>query len=188
MTLIRIELDIDKKRGRAGGGEIFFDVGALEDNFRRRIPEAMKKAQVIASKDAIAPLRAYPPPWKNAQSTFTWSNDPEKNDRARRYWFGKVKKQGGGVYKRTGNMGKAWAVDLETLSGGTQGIIRIYNKHKKSSYVYGAEQFNWKRVPSHERTGWLSADGQAMDKAVDSTFQTFIEQLDIVFTDVIGDI
>lgn len=81
---------------------------------------------------------------------FIWSYNPEKQARARRWYFANVVRGNvGGRYTRTHKTAKAWRVVVEIDESG--GTISAANNAAGVDYVEGDRQ-----VPSHYNTGWLT--------------------------------
>ncbi len=79
---------------------------------------------------------------------FVWSYNPEKQNRARRWYFANVVKgKGGGRYQRTHKLAKSWKILVKVDANG--GMIEAVNNAPGADYVIGDRQ-----VPSHYLTGW----------------------------------
>lgn len=167
------------------------DTGELEEFYRdvQNFPEDVLN-NIRASKRSYTEeltrmakrrLSVYPPAWYLKQNKFTWSKDPKKNERARRWWFANKPDYTGYVYRRTGRTGQAWQAitAFEPKADGMWIDVTINNPTRGASYVYGYIKDGWNRVPSHEVTGWLSAyDSPEMNATIDDVFQITLETID----------
>ncbi len=117
-------------------------------------PGLMKTAFERAVKRSIRRIKpaitTYPS--RSPSLPFKWSNDPEADARARRWYFAnKVKGRKGGRYRRTGGLAKSWQFIMETTN--YAGAYRIQNLYRGAVFVQGFRQ-----VPSHRLTGWSTVN------------------------------
>lgn len=105
------------------------------DAFRREIEPGL-----------LAELQTYPGPSLNSLNSslpFKWSEDPEKNKAAARWWFANFPNG----RERTNALAQAYEVD--TLIGDGSVLMSMRNNKKYYKWVKGKRQ-----IPGHERTGW----------------------------------
>lgn len=148
------------------------NLAELAKELREFVPKRLPR---IIAREVIPPLervmdrmiddrlRVYPPPRGN--NRFIWSRDPVKQARARRWFFANYPNG----YTRTGALGRAWRGEI-TYESNTL-TTRISNPLKATSYVYGAEQYDFVQVIGHEQTGWLNAGQTAPDILLDIAIQ-----------------
>ena len=128
---------------------------------------AEKSLPNLLEKD-LAPLKTEP---RLPTLPFIWSNDPVKQNRARRWYFAnKVKGRVGGRHIRTHALIRKWKVVAGSLSGGS--VITVSNDMPGLDYVQGPLQ-----VPSHRDSGWVQYDDvllkvekKANDSLIDAWF------------------
>lgn len=125
-------------------------VGWRRFNARR---EAFRKR---FERRALKVLGTYPPR-RNLSRPFVWSNNPEANARARRWFFANYPNG----YTRTGDMGKAWKVGLSVTVAGFSVTVR--NPADGASYVYGDDAY--RQIPGHAATGWFKSEDVFTDLA-----------------------
>lgn len=133
--------------------------------------EAPRRLQVFARDTVyqqierdIQPLREEPP---QPDYPFIWSNNPQKQARARAWWFAHLKKTGskGGSYQRTHGLSQGWQIDINTFRASI--MIAIFNPAERA--------VRWVQsvfaVPSHKKSGWVQYEGvvlRAEEKAQDN--------------------
>lgn len=160
------------------------DVADMGDEFLINLGKSTHRIENDTHKLVEQYLGAYPPAWHSKQSKFKWSNNPEKNARARRWWFANLPESSTGFYNRTGAMGEGWRTDVSLERNGDNSalIFSIANPNKGATYVYGYAPEGYARVPSHEVTGWVSSDPQkeAMQRIIERGFQSVIQVVDDV--------
>lgn len=176
---IRVEFDDGDLR------ELFPDIKL--DQFLDSIPGVMRGIKADVDKSIDRHLKDTPPEWHTRQQRFIWSNDPAKQRKARAFWFAYLKENNlldkkGGFYKRTGKLVQSWTAQTSSSIRSSDATItvEITNTSPGASYVYGAQETGWERVPSHKVTGWLSGDGDLMQGVIDDAYTVIIEQIDIV--------
>lgn len=111
---------------------------------------------------------------------FIWSNDPAKQARARRYYFGvilKGRKSKGGRYVRTHELVNAWTLTYDKRA--FDGAITASNPAVGLSYVIGDYQ-----VPSHQETGWY--DVEDVLEAHRVHFNTILDSVFLTVTDPVS--
>jgi len=138
----------------------------LKEFAPKRLPrlivrEVLPPAQRYLDQQVNTRLRAYPPR-RDKSRPFVWSFDKRKNERARRWFFANYPNG----YTRTGALGRAWEGDVTYAKSGEISVY-VANDTRGASYVYGAEQFNYKQVPGHVTTGWLNAGDDGADVVTD---------------------
>lgn len=131
-----------------------FDVSAIENfaDFLEAFPELATDVVEDAWQEHIEPglldeLQRYPGPAKtglNSSTPFRWSDDPEKDARARRYVFAN-NLQG---RPRTGALAEAYEVDY--LIGDGLVAMSVRNRKKYHRWVKSARY----QIPGHANTGW----------------------------------
>lgn len=116
-----------------------------------------KESQIRVRTDLTAPenLPALP---------FIWSTDPATQNRARRGYMAKLKREGkynpnGGRHERTGDLERATEVLFYETDNG--GFFSLENGAPGAEFVITQE----KQVPSHYLTGWGTVD-EAAEKEV----------------------
>lgn len=181
MTILEFKIQI-----REGVWEEFTrDIEGFESEFLSKIPTIAKASAKRVQASVERNLSVEPPAWHTKQGRFKWSNDAEKNAKARRWWFAnmpKDQKKSGGFYKRTGKMRRSWESDIVAVGSGDNRAIQatLENTAPGSSYVYGSIAHDWKQVPSHEKTGWLNAgDSDPISRVIEDFYQTVYEEVDI---------
>lgn len=82
-------------------------------------------------------------------------------DKSRRWYFANKVRSGGkgGEYARTGDLGKAWIVQIDRRS--KDSFITIRNTDPAAGFVYGSG--SQRQVPGHAATGW----GRDLDSQLD---------------------
>jgi hypothetical protein len=123
----------------------------------------------------IQPLKEEPPP---PDYPFIWSNDPQKQARARAWWFANLKKKGdssGGRYQRTHGLSRGWLIDINTFRASI--MISVYNAADRAvKWTQSVFQ-----VPSHKRSGWaqyedvlLKAEEKAQNNIIDAWYNLIV--------------
>ncbi len=102
---------------------------------------------------------------------FIWSSDPAAQNRGRRGYFAKLKREGkynpnGGRHERTGDLERATEVHFYEVENG--GFYQLENGAPGAEFVITQE----KQVPSHYLTGW-----QTVDEAVEKEAATLSLQI-----------
>lgn len=104
----------------------------------------------------IAPLKEEP---QQPDYPFIWSRDPQKQARARAYWFAHLKRTGatGGRYQRTHGLAQGWQIDINTFRASI--MITIFNPAVRAvKWVQSVFQ-----VPSHQASGWVQYEGVVLE-------------------------
>lgn len=130
-----------------------FDTSAIDnfEDFLEAWPELAADVVGDAFRREIEPhlldeLRAYPGPSLNSLNSsqpFVWSEDPEKNAAAARWWFANFPNG----RPRTNALAEAYEVDM--LIGDGLVALSVRNNKKYHKWVKGKRQ-----IPGHARTGW----------------------------------
>lgn len=178
---IRVEFDDGDIR------ESFPDFGEFAQEFLGEVPSMSRGIEAELQKSVDIHLAsAEPPEWHTRQQRFIWSHDPYKQKKARAYWFAYLKETNqfdpkGGFYQRTGKLRKSWRAQASSSIRANDATItvEITNTSPDSSYVYGAVETGWERVPSHAVTGWIRGDGPEMDTVIDDAYQIIVDQMTI---------
>lgn len=154
---------------------------ALADDLRELEREAPRRVFRRITREIIPPLerlmdrrlRLQPPPRTPASPRFIWSHDPEKNARARRWFFANYPNG----YTRTGALVQAWETAIEFDAGITR--IEIENPARGASYVFGSDEFD--QVPGHKTTGWplvasvATEIGAELEDDIEELWETIVD-------------
>jgi hypothetical protein len=135
------------------------------ENAPRSMQQAISTTIKAQVERDIQPLRDEPP---QPDYPFIWSHDPQKQARARAWWFAHLKRTGnksGGRYDRTHGLSQGWEVDVSQFRASI--LIAISNAAERAvKWVQSVFQ-----VPSHKRSGWVQYEGvvlKAEERAADS--------------------
>jgi hypothetical protein len=143
---------------------------ALKELYPKRLPRRIVRTIIPANERLLdrlvdEKLRPYPP--RVRHSPFVWSRDPQRNARARRWWFANRN----GPHQRTGALGRAWTADVTYAPAETQINVSVGNTSPGASYVIGAAAFDYAQVPSHAATGWVNIGTQGANVVLEVSIQ-----------------
>ena len=106
-----------------------------------------------ASDPALDAMQATPRP---SVHPFVWSLNPEKQQRARRYYFAAIARgeipTDGTRYRRSGRYGKSFDAGVQEHKDSIDAVLG--SDFDKASYVAGNEDSSIKQIPGHVKTGW----------------------------------
>lgn len=161
---MQFTLTYDKDVLEAVRGRIAKGPNAVQLYMEKTVPALVRRR--------LTPLVTEP---RQPDLPFIWSYDPEKQARARRWYFAnKVKGRGRGRYVRTHQLVNNWKVTAARTQNGA--ILAVSNDTPGLDYVQGPRQ-----VPSHRDSGWaqyddvlLKAEVYANDLVVDFWLKTVI--------------
>lgn len=130
-----------------------------------RVPSLMKTATTRQIRRAASALRkrlAESEPPEMPTLPFVWSNNPEAQSRARRWYFANKVPRGsaGGRYQRTGALIEAYQVVADVTD--RDALITLINTAPGADYVVGDRQ-----VPSHRATDWERLDDVVLDASIE---------------------
>lgn len=149
--------------------KVINDIIDTLNNAPRSMQQAISTTIKAQVERDIQPLRDEPP---QPDYPFIWSHDPQKQARARAWWFAYLQRTGrkkdNGSYRRTHGLSGGWEVDVSQFRASI--LIAISNAAERAvKWVQSVFQ-----VPSHRRSGWqqyeeitLKAEEHAMDSMID---------------------
>lgn len=135
-------------------------------NAPRAVQQAVSTTIRTQIERDILPLKTEPP---QPDYPFVWSHDPQKQARARAWWFAYLQRSGkkkqGGSYQRTHELVKGWEVDVSQFRASI--LIAISNAAERAvKWTQSVFQ-----TPSHKQSGWVEYEGvvlKAEEHAADS--------------------
>lgn len=139
------------------------------------IETALELAIAKTAQPAIDSIGNAPRP---AVHPFRWSLDPQKQAKARRWYFAAIKRgeinTNGSHYVRSGKYKKSFNVAVQPSSDGIDAVFG--SNFNKASFIAGNEDRTLKQIPGHETTGW-NEFAPVADKWVDDTLQALEQEL-----------